>query len=190
VAVYPNPLQVYPYRQLDSETDQARRMCFSSSNAMLVEHLKPGTLKGPNGDDQYLRTVKRFGDTTSIQAQMRALASYGIKARFIENAKPETLEQQISRGIPVPCGYIHRGPVDRPTGAGHWLTAIGFTGTELIVHDPLGRPDLQNGTTLNTNGIGIRLPRQLFFRRWEVEPIGGGAFRYAPGRGWAIIAER
>jgi hypothetical protein len=80
--------------------------------------------------------------------------------------------------------------VDRPTGAGHWLTAIGFTGTELIVHDPLGRPDLQNGTTLNTNGIGIRLPRQLFFRRWEVEPIGGGAFRYAPGRGWAIIAER
>jgi GH24 family phage-related lysozyme (muramidase) len=190
VAVYPNPLQVYPYRQLDSETDQARRMCFSSSNAMLVEYLKPGTLKGPNGDDQYLRTVKRFGDTTSIQAQMRALASYGIKARFIENAKPETLEQQISRGIPVPCGYIHRGPVDRPTGGGHWLTVIGFAGTELIVHDPLGRPDLQNGTTLNTNGIGIRLPRQLFFRRWEVEPIGGGAFRYAPGRGWAIIAER
>jgi len=185
-----NPLKVYPYRQLDSETDQARRMCFSSANAMLVEFLKPGTLRGPNGDDQYLRTVQRYGDTTSVPAQLKALAFYGIKARFVDSASPATLEQQINRGIPIPCGYIHRGKLERPTGGGHWLTVIGFTGKELIVHDPLGRPDLQNGTTIGSNGLNARLPRDLFSRRWEVEPIGGSAFRYAPGRGWAIIAER
>jgi GH24 family phage-related lysozyme (muramidase) len=187
---FPNPLQVYPYRQLDSATDQARRMCFSSANAMLVEELKPGSLKGPNGDDQYLRTVRRFGDTTSAQAQLRALQEYGIKARFIETATLATIEGQIRAGIPVPCGYVHRGPVDRPTGEGHWLTVIGFTEKELIVHDPLGRPDLRTGATLDTNGANIRLDRELFARRWMVEPIGGGAFRYAPGKGWAIIAER
>jgi len=185
-----NPLQVYPYRQLDSATDQARRMCFSSSCAMLVEHLKPGTLKGPNGDDQYLRTVQRHGDTTSVQAQLRALAAYGIKARFVDSANTATLVQQINRGIPIPCGYIHRGKLERPTGGGHWLTVIGFTSKELIVHDPLGRPDLQNGTTIDSNGLNARLPMDLFSRRWEVEPIGGGAYRHAPGRGWAIIAER
>jgi GH24 family phage-related lysozyme (muramidase) len=185
-----NPLQVYPYRQLDSETDQARRMCFSSSNAMLVENLRPGTLKGPNGDDQYLRTVRRFGDTTSVQAQLRALQEYRIKARFTETATLATVEEQIRRGIPVPCGYVHRGPVSRPTGSGHWLVVIGFTDKELIVHDPLGRPDLRTGATLNTNGINIRLDRELFARRWMVELAGGGGFRYAPGKGWAIIAER
>jgi GH24 family phage-related lysozyme (muramidase) len=188
---FPNPLQVYPYRQLDSAFgDQARRMCFSSSNAMLVEHLKPGALKGPNGDDQYLRTVRRFGDTTSVQVQMRALKEYGINARFTETASLSTIEGQIRRGIPVSCGYVHRGPIERPTGDGHWLIVIGFTEKELTVHDPFGRPDLRTGATIDGNGINIRLDRELFAKRWMVEPIGGGAFRYAPGKGWAVIAER
>lgn len=189
VASFANPLQVYPYRQLDSGTDQGRRMCFSSSNAMLVEKLRPGSLKGVNGDDQFLRTVRRFGDTTDAQAQLRALKEYGIDARFVQNANFSTIEGQIRRGIPVPLGYVHRGPVERPTGSGHWLIAIGFTDQQLIVHEPLGTPDLRTGATLNTNGVNIRLDRELFARRWMVEPIGGGAFRYAPNKGWAIIAE-
>jgi hypothetical protein len=57
--------------------------------------------------------VQRFGDTS---AQRRDLAHYGVTARLVQSADFQLIEQQINRGIPVPCGYIHRGPVDRPNG--------------------------------------------------------------------------
>jgi hypothetical protein len=174
-------LQVPWYGQLDSATDQARRMCFSSSCAMLLQHLKPGTLKGPNGDDQYLARVRQFGDTTDSAAQIKALASYGIKARFVQNASFATLEQQITRGIPVPCGYLHRGPVTKPAGGGHWLIVVGFTKDHLIVHDPFGEADLVSGNTLSSVARFANYSRTNFGRRWMVE----GA-----GTGWAVIAER
>jgi GH24 family phage-related lysozyme (muramidase) len=176
-----NPLQVPFYQQLDSSTDQARRMCFSSSCAMLLEYLKPGTLKGPNGDDQYLRRVQQYGDTTDAKAQVRALSSYGIKARFVTNATFATLEQQIAKGVPTPCGYLHRGPVTAPAGGGHWLCVVGHTPDAVIVHDPLGEADLINGTTFNKSARFARYSRKNFGRRWEVE---------GPGTGWAILAER
>jgi hypothetical protein len=136
------------FAQLDSATDQARRMCFSSSCAMLLAFLKPGLLTGPNGDDQYLARVRQYGDTTDPAAQIKSLASYSISARFRKQASFSTLEQQIAAGIPVPCGYLHRGPISRPGGGGHWLIVVGITPTHLIVNDPFGEADLVNGTTL------------------------------------------
>jgi hypothetical protein len=81
---------------------------------MLLAFLKPGVLKGSNGDDQYLARVCQFGDTTDPAVQIQALASYGITARFSKQASFSTLEQRIAAGIPVPCGYLHRGPVSSP----------------------------------------------------------------------------
>jgi GH24 family phage-related lysozyme (muramidase)/uncharacterized protein YvpB len=176
-----SPLNVPFYAQLDSATDQGRRMCFSSSCAMLLQYLKPGTLKGFNGDDQYLRTVRQFGDTTSAAAQVKALARYGIKARFVQNASFAALQQQIDKGIPVPCGYLHRGPVSKPQGGGHYLCVIGYEKDAVIVHDPLGEADLINGTTLNKPGKSLRYSRKNWGPRWEAE---------GPGTGWAILAER
>jgi GH24 family phage-related lysozyme (muramidase) len=175
----PNPLQVPWYGQLDSATDQARRMCFSSSCAMLLQHLKPGTLKGPNGDDQYLKRVLEYGDTTSSTAQIQALRSYGVKAKFVKTGDFQLLEQQITRGIPVPCGYLHRGPVSKPAGGGHWLTVVGYNKTSLIVHDPLGEADLAKGTTISSVARFASYSRKNWAPRWMVE---------GPGTGWAIIA--
>jgi hypothetical protein len=75
---------------VDSTTDEGRRMCFSSSCAMLLAFLKPGVLTGPNGDDQYLARVHQFGDTTDPAAQIKALASYGITARVSKQASFST----------------------------------------------------------------------------------------------------
>ena len=188
---HPNPLVGVPrFNQRDSaQLAQRDRTCFSSSCAMLLEAIKPGTLKGAHGDDQYLAVVQRFGDTTDASAQLRALAHFGLTARLVQNADFQLIEQQINRGIPVPCGYIHRGPVDRPTGSGHWLIVYGHTPTQVVVNDPWGEPDLIHGTTLNANGMGLRFSRQNFGKRWMVEPIGGGAFRYAPGKGWAVVVD-
>ena len=33
-------------------------------------------------------------------------------------------DEQLACGIPLPCGYIHGGSVDRPTGSGHWLPRL------------------------------------------------------------------
>ncbi len=175
-----NPLPVPWFAQLDSATDQARRMCFSCSCAMLLAFLKPGVLSGPNGDDQYLARIQQFGDTTDPVAQIQALASYGITARFSNQASFSTLEEQITAGIPVPCGFLHRGPVSRPAGGGHWLIVVGITPSHLIVHDPLGEADLVNGTTIGGTARFCRYSRANFGRRWMVE---------GDGSGWAVLAE-
>jgi GH24 family phage-related lysozyme (muramidase) len=191
VIQHPNPLVGVPrFQQRDSaQLAQRDRTCFSSSCAMLLEAIKPGTLQGANGDDQYLAVVQRFGDTTDASAQLRALAHFGVTARLVQHADFQLLEQQINRGIPVPCGYIHRGPVERPTGSGHWLIVYGHTPTHVVVNDPWGEPDLIGGTTLNAKGMGLRFSRLNFGKRWMVEPIGVGAYRYAPGKGWAVVVD-
>ena len=179
---YGNPLQVPWFAQMDSaDRSQAARMCFSSSCAMLLQYLKPGTLKGGNGDDQYLKRVQTYGDTTDPRAQVRALSSYGIKARFVKVAGFAQLEQQIDAGVPVPCGFLHRGPVSAPSGGGHWLIVVGYTRDHLIVHDPFGEADLVNGRTIGGVARFMKYSRKNFGPRWEVE----GA-----RTGWAIIAER
>ena len=141
---YPNPLVGVPYfQQRDcAQLSQRDRTCFSSSCAMLLEALKPGTLQGDNGDDQYMAVVQRYGDTTDAGAQLQALAHYGVIARLVQDGDFRLIEEQIARGIPVPCGTIHRGPVERPTGSGHWLIVVGHTPTHLLVNDPWGEPVL------------------------------------------------
>ncbi len=74
----------------------------------------PGVLSGANGDDQYLERVRRYGDNNDPGAHIKALASYGIEAEFTQKASFRTIEAQIPTGIPVPCGYRHRGPVEKP----------------------------------------------------------------------------
>jgi GH24 family phage-related lysozyme (muramidase) len=179
---YGNPLQVPWYAQMDSaDRAQAARMCFSSSNAMLLQYLKPGTLAGPNGDDQYLKRVQQYGDTTDPTAQIRALSSFGIRAKFTKVAGFADLEQQINRGVPVPVGFLHRGPVSAPSGGGHWLIVVGYTKDHLVVHDPFGEADLVSGATLGGVARFARYSRRNFGPRWLVE----GA-----NTGWAVIAER
>jgi len=151
-----NPLPVPWFAQLDSATDEGRRMCFSSSCAMLLAFLKPGVLYGLNGDDQYLARVNQFGGTTDPAAQIQALASYGITARFSNQASFSTLEDQI---------------------------VVGITPTHLIVHDPFGEADLVNGTTLGGIARFCRYSRRNFARRWMVEGGGTGWAVLAQGDG-------
>lgn len=176
-----NPMRVQYYSQRDSNVPgQATRMCFSSSCAMLVNTLRPNSLQGLNGDDQYLKRVHQFGDTTDATAQLRALRSYGIKARLTQNATWSDIERQIGRSVPVPCGFLHHGTSVKPEGGGHWLTVIGFTKTAVIVNDPFGELDVVHGGYISSKGAGLAYSRKNWGPRWMVE---------GPGTGWAIIAD-
>lgn len=175
-----NPLKVPYFSQRDSSTEHALRMCFSSSCAMLLETLRPGTLKGANGDDIYLGRVLRYGDTTDAGAQLKALASFGVEAQFSRSAGWGTVRAQIDKGIPVPLGILHKGPVSAPQGGGHWIIAIGYDRDDaLIVHDPFGEIDLLSGAYVNNWGARLRYSRKNLGPRWMVE---------GEGSGWAILA--
>jgi len=65
--------QYYP--QTDSATGHGDRMCFSSTCAMAIKYLLPGALRGSNADDDYLRTVLKYGDTTSSTSELKPVSS-------------------------------------------------------------------------------------------------------------------
>lgn len=184
-----NPLLSVPYySQRDSNSGHAWRMCFSSSCAMLLQSLMPGTLPGANGDDAYLRRVFKYGDTVNASAQVQALRSFGLHASFYQNLDWSHVDAQLDRGIPVPIGILHHGHVSYPVGGGHWLIIIGKksndTGTveddQYIVHDPFGDLDLINGHYFgSTNGQKLFYSRKNLDPRWRVRGTGG----------WGIIAQ-
>jgi len=170
-----------PYlSQNDSATGQGSRMCFSSTCAMAAAFLKPCCLKGSGQlDDQYLALVQRYGDTTDASAQVAALQSLGIEARFRTDGGIDHLIHQLQRGIPCPVGWLHKGSATAPTGDGHWSLVIGWDSAtrQLLMHDPNGEADLVNGGYVNTamgSGQALRYSEHNWGRRWQVEGSGSG----------------
>jgi GH24 family phage-related lysozyme (muramidase) len=170
-----------PYlSQNDSATGQGSRMCFSSTCAMAAAFLKPGSLKGSGQlDDQFLALVQRHGDTTDANAQVAALQSLGIKARFRTDGAIDDLIHQLQLRIPCPVGWLHKGSAASPTGGGHWSLVIGWDPdrSQLLMHDPNGEADLVHGGYVNTalgSGQALRYSERNWGRRWQVEGAGSG----------------
>lgn len=170
-------LNVPYYSQRDNQRDPLRT-CFSSSCAMLLKYLKPGSI---SSDDQYINTVFKYGDTTSPTAQLEALQDYGLAASFKQNGSWDDIDDLLEKGIPVPIGILHRGPVSNPTGGGHWLVIIGRTadGKSVYVNDPFGDLDLISGNYVSTNGSKLKYSKKNLGPRWLVE---------SPTSGWYIRA--
>ena len=171
------PVNQY-FLQVDSRTAHADRMCFSSSMAMGIKYLWPSSLSGVNADDDYLRTVLKFGDTTNAAAQIKAAQAYKVKATFFKNGNRKALQDRLEAGIPVPVGFLHHGPASAPRGGGHWILLIGMTETHGIFHDPYGELDNVNGG-YPQRGIGgrkVSYSWKNWLPRWEVDGKGTGWF--------------
>ena len=182
-------LQVKYFPQRDSATTHALRMCFSSSCAMMADFLKPDAIQvAQQEDDYYMRNyVFKYGDTTDPNAQIKALRDLGVTAQYRQNLSEADIIAQIDKGIPVPIGILHHGPVSAPRGGGHWVCIVGYdrsTG-HYIAHDPYGELDNINGGYYgSTNGAWQRYSFKNLNRRWMVNADG----TYALGKGWGIIA--
>jgi len=171
-------LNVPFFSQLDSETDQGYRMCFSSSCAMALDYLLPSVLVGQK-DDDYLRRVEEYGDTTDPYAQVCALESYGVEASFRRNLDLSDIEAQLESGFPIPIGVLHKGPSSAPIGDGHWMTVVGMDDDYLIVNDPFGEMCTEDGYYINnTDGKNLKYPYEHILKRWLVE---------GESSGWGII---
>jgi hypothetical protein len=132
--VIPGILNVPYFPQTDNYRD-ANRTCNSSSCAMCLEFLKPGTLKGAKGDDAYIQKVFAIGDTTDHSVQTRVLKDYGVNSEFRYNLGFADLDRELAAGRPVAIGILHRGSLSAPTG-GHICVVIGKKGEDYVVNDP------------------------------------------------------
>ena len=173
-------LSVPYFCQRDSATSQGPRMCFSSTCAMAAAYLKPGCLAAAGQlDDRYLGLLQRHGDTTDAAAQIQTLRSLGIEAELRTDGRIEQLIAQLRLGIPVPVGWLHKGPVAAPSGGGHWSLVIGWDPTRraVLMHDPNGEADLFGGgyvTTAIGSGRNRWYSEKNWGRRWMVEGLGSG----------------
>lgn len=153
-------------------------MCFSSTCAMAIKYLRPDALKGSNADDDYLRTVLKYGDTTSSTSQVKACQQYGVFATFYTKGTKQALINELKAGYPVATGILHKGHVSKPVGGGHWMLLIGDEGERGVFHDPYGEMDNVNGgyVTIGRGGKDVRYSWKNWLPRWEVEGKGTGWF--------------
>jgi len=171
------PVKQY-YPQTDSATSNGDRMCFSSTCAMAIKYLRPDALKGSNADDDYLRTVLKYGDTTLSTSQIKACQQYGVFASFYQKGTRQALLNELKAGYPVAVGILHKGHVSKPVGGGHWMLLIGDTGEHGVFHDPYGEMDNVNGgyVTVGRGGNDVSYSWTNWLKRWEVEGKGTGWF--------------
>ena len=123
--------EVYmPYfKQLDNKTGTGIRECFSSSAAMVASFYRR-----VKSDDEYNKIRAKFGDTTSVEAQLAALRSLGLQAEFRKDGNAEMVELEIENGRPVLVGYLSAGnmllgepPMCSGLGCGHWAVISGYS---------------------------------------------------------------
>ena len=152
--------------------------CNSSACAMVLEYFKPGTLKGPKGDDAYLRKVLALGKSTDHSVQTRVLQSYGLNSTFRYDMSFDDLDAELSAGRPVVLGILHRGPENAPTGSGHMVCCIGKTENgDYVFRDPYGNL-YENYVTPVANGRQVVYKRRTLEKRWTIK---------TPKDGWGRV---
>ena len=173
-----NPLAGFPYfSQISADGSDGAggwRQCQTSSIAMALAYLGVGDIRD---DSDYLKVVRRHGDTTSQAAQRAALTELGVKARFVVNCSDSQLQGEIRAGLPVCMGILHKGHVSAPGGGGHWICCHGFDANSYIVNDPYGELDLVNGRWLRTgggSGKDLHYSHRNLNPRWQAEGAGTG----------------
>jgi hypothetical protein len=166
-----------PYEyQLDNASGHGYRECFSSSCAMVARFWKRVA-----SDNAYNVIRSRYGDTTDAMAQVKALQSMNLDAKFVTNASVTLVENELRNGRPIAVGWLHHGSSLNPTGGGHWSVLTGFDNQFWTVNDPNGEANLiSGGYKSSAGGRGQRYSRLNFNRRWLVD---------GPNSGWAILCK-
>jgi len=162
------------------------RECFSSAAAMVAAFYKK-----VRTDDEYNEIRAKYGDTTSVEAQLAALRSLGLEAEFRKDGDADMVELEIEAGRPVLVGWLHAGnmllgepPMCNGLGCGHWSVISGYAGKnsndpEWIMQDPRGYPEMEKGGHSNPHlGRNVRVRQAAFYQRWQSQ---------GPRTGWVIL---
>jgi len=135
-------LRNFPYFYQRDNGPEGWRQCQTSSIAMCLKYID---LPGINDDIDYLKIIKKHGDTTRQATHRAALDELGVDAKFDVNVAPDDIKAQIDKGLPVVAGLLHHGTISHPVGGGHYIVITGYSDTHWLVQDPYGEIDLFNG---------------------------------------------
>jgi hypothetical protein len=162
-------LKVPYYSQRDNQQDWWRT-CSTSTHAMILNYLKPGSVAS---DDEYLQKyVEPVGDTTIWSVHTAALQQFGIESEFRTNLDFEDLTRSLELGYPVAIGIMHKGTIQAPAG-GHVLAIIGMDQMKGVFYanDPWGA----GFDYFDYDGQEVEYPIQPSLdRRWLVEGANSG----------------
>ena len=174
------------FKQLDLPGGE--RKCFTSAAAMVAAHAKV-----VNSQEQYEDVRRKYGDTTSVYAHIKALTSLGLQVRFVDNADAEDVMEAIDAGNPVMVGWYHQGnmlrgepPMCGSETCGHWSVLHGYqsryaSDPSWLMTDPAGLPDIERGGhNPALSGYRVSVRQAAFHQRWQVN---------GPRSGWAIFVE-
>ena len=176
-----------PYFQQLDNGYEGWRECFASSAAMLAA--SAGLV---DSDNEYIYHLAHYGDTTSVDAQLKTLQALGLDVEFTQKGTPEMIEEAISRGSAVLVGWYDKGDTSRGEppmcggpACGHWSVITGFQGKRSpvgdqywVMHDPMGYPLMQRGGhDRSRSGKSVRVRQSEFNHRWLVD---------GPNSGWMI----
>ena len=174
------------FRQLD--LPNGPRMCFTSAAAMVAAFYKK-----VSSQEEYNRVRARFGDSTSVMAQVKALTSLGLQVRYVQDADASDIEAEIDDGRPVLVGWLHGGdllrgepPMCSSDTCGHWSVIHGYSGrysndSDWLMSDPMGLPDMAHGGhNPALSGYRVKVRQAEFHQRWQVD---------GPHSGWAIFVD-
>jgi hypothetical protein len=164
----PGALAVPCFLQTDNAYEPDRT-CNTSACAMVAKFLGSKI----SGDDEYYKSVQKYGDTTDHSVQTAALQEVGIQSTWHTNLDFADLDQSLAAGKPVVIGILHRGNTDNPTG-GHMIVVIGKTPEgDYIVNDPYG--SLNDGYSGDPKtGCGAVYSRSVLQARWTANGSGSG----------------
>lgn len=134
-------LKAPAFSQRDNDTNlfgDGSRQCFLTSVSMLIEQLKPGTLKKKAKDaglyeaeSAYAQVLNKYGDTVDNAAHVQALKEFGIESYFTNTASINDIALCLYRGISVPIGIGWHS-------SGHWLLATGRHPKGFYINNPYG----------------------------------------------------
>jgi hypothetical protein len=183
---------VVPYFPQQDNGPEGWRQCQSSAIAMCLAYLR---VPGIRDDLDYLKVVRRFGDTTSQAAHQQALRYLQAPGRFTQMASVAQIEAELQAGRPCCLGVLHHGPVTAPTGGGHWIVAYGYEGPpggrRWLVHDPYGELDLVRGGWTSRALVAGEAERYSYRnlnpRVWAEGPASGWAWTFG---GWVGVDAR
>lgn len=140
-------LRNFPYFYQQDNGPEGWRQCQTSSLAMCLKYLD---VPGIKDDLDYLKLVKKYGDTTHRAPHHSAMRDLGMAATFTTTANADDIKEQIDQGQPVAAGILHHGTVSAPSGGGHFIVISGYGPDYWLVQDPYGDLDLVNGVWSNT----------------------------------------
>ena len=182
-------LKVPYYNQRQNKVDGmgtgGDSQCFSTAAAMVVSAVL-GEAMTP---DAYNVIRSKYGNSTSMSAQLSAMGKAGVPSSGGDNGSYATYKAAIDAGKPVILGLQHNA------GSGHMVTGIGYNKEGIVVNDPYGKlnPTPQGGwasTNLSgasdTKGMGVTYPKSLMDGIW-VDRGNGTGRNVTPGKGGVAV---